>query len=592
MTLSQDNNSLNTVFLWLQKHSELIALVCLIILGWLIRVILAINSGGIIHPDEVYQSLEVAHKMKYGRGFIAWEFGIPSSPDQDGASRSYLFPLLFYVIFELCELGGIPYGTDGTLLVVKIFTATYTTLLIPIVFSVCKELFPSQDKTDIFSLFAAFLTTIGFPFLYFGVRTFTNSFVTVPIFLAIFLHLLATKKADEIISKRVIVLEFAAGTLLGFACALRMDSFIFFVPFFFLYHQNTRKMLYLYSALVCGFIGTFFIQGLSDLVYYGIFLISPINWVKYNIIEGKSSQYGTLPALYYVEQLINNSFYAVFFAIVIVILVIRVSYKLVHNREGKMEDPWFFTILKLLIWFLISLGIFSLVGHKEDRFIFSLYPIIMILFSAAIKECFEIIESSYIYLSTVLLSRFNTKLLTNQNRIRTIKMSFLLLCCLFIIQMNIISINNTNWTLHDYNNKALEWVGRQEDSTGVIFVGHWRDCGCWTYLHKNISLFYFGDHPDENEKWIHLPPSYNYLIAPHYQYELLEELREQITVNFTLVETIDNKADIWRLKELIVIKEAEENTQTHIQIFDLEEFVSTYTEKLRMGIHLAICLTN
>ena len=234
MTHTLDNNSpKHIVFLWIQNHPESIALVFLTIVGWFIRVILAVNSGGTIHPDEVYQSLEVAHRMKYGRGFTAWEFLIPSSPEQDGASRSYLYPLLFYIIFNLCELGGIPYGINGTLLVVKIFIASYTTLLVPIVFYLSKELFPPQDKPYVFSFFAAFFTTVGFPFLYFGIRTITNSFVTVPIFLATYLHLLATKKADQIVSKRVITLELAAGFLLGLACALRMDTFVFFVPFFY-----------------------------------------------------------------------------------------------------------------------------------------------------------------------------------------------------------------------------------------------------------------------------------------------------------------------------------------------------------------------
>ena len=80
---------------WIRNHSEFVSVTILIIIGWIIRVVLAVNTGGMVHPDEIYQSLEIAHEMKYGYGYKPWEFQIPETPDDDGAARSYLFPLLY-----------------------------------------------------------------------------------------------------------------------------------------------------------------------------------------------------------------------------------------------------------------------------------------------------------------------------------------------------------------------------------------------------------------------------------------------------------------------------------------------------------------
>ena len=110
-----------------------------------------------------YKYLEIAHDMKYGYSSLnpeflhqPWEFIVPDDPAKDGAARSYLFPLLFYYIFELCEGLGIPYEINGTLMVVRIFSATYCTLLIPIVYFLSKEFLPPQKSPHTISLFAAF----------------------------------------------------------------------------------------------------------------------------------------------------------------------------------------------------------------------------------------------------------------------------------------------------------------------------------------------------------------------------------------------------------------------------------------------------
>src|SRR2546423_190182 len=52
-------------------------------LGWLaaslgigaaLRLWLAVHDDGLYWPDEIYQSLEPAHRLVFGYGMVAWEF--------------------------------------------------------------------------------------------------------------------------------------------------------------------------------------------------------------------------------------------------------------------------------------------------------------------------------------------------------------------------------------------------------------------------------------------------------------------------------------------------------------------------------------
>ncbi|MFX1284540.1 MAG: hypothetical protein ACFFB5_12845 [Promethearchaeota archaeon] len=543
---------------WIHNHLDLVSLTILIVVGWILRVYFAVNTGGMVHPDEIYQSLEIAHDLKYGYGYIPWEFQIPTSPEEDGAARSYLFPLLFYYIFELCEALGIPYQIDGTLLVVRIFSATYCTLLIPIVYYFSKELLPPQKFPYTFSLFAAFLTTFWFQFPFFGIRTLTNSFVTPIIFGALFLHLHTTKRKNGYSSLKLIVPEFSAGALLGLACALRMDSVVFFVPFFLLRHQNNWRMLLQYICVAIGFIGMFFIQGLSDLVFFGTFLASPINWFRFNIIEGKSSMFGVQPFFYYFGRILVQQFYLVNFSFLIGMLIYKIQVTL-HKHEGKIRDEWFFATLELFVWFLMSVIVMSFVEHKEERFIFSIFPVIIILLAAALKEYHLLVKDFYQYIYGQVLPKFNISRKTTQKELASLQLGVLVIASLFTVISSAESADNVDWAFFHDVNKALEWVGDQENSTGVIVFSQWFYTGGWTYLHKNISMNFKND-PGNNFGWRNdqqydfLTKQYrygfNYLVSPHYQYWRAKNdynisLVQELNLTFNLVKTVDGGVDIW-----------------------------------------------
>ena len=44
------------------------------LVAFLVRFLAAILAPGIHHEDEIFQSLEHAHRLVFGYGFVPWEF--------------------------------------------------------------------------------------------------------------------------------------------------------------------------------------------------------------------------------------------------------------------------------------------------------------------------------------------------------------------------------------------------------------------------------------------------------------------------------------------------------------------------------------
>jgi hypothetical protein len=71
------------------------------------RIYLALTDHSVFWPDEIYQTVEPAHRIAFGYGLISWEF-------RDGA-RSWILPGLLAIIFKLGSI-----FTDRSLVLVEL----------------------------------------------------------------------------------------------------------------------------------------------------------------------------------------------------------------------------------------------------------------------------------------------------------------------------------------------------------------------------------------------------------------------------------------------------------------------------------------
>ena len=98
-------------------------LLCLIIS----RLLLSIITKTFFQPDEYFQSLEIAHRIYYGYGYLTWEW---RSEDQLQLStdkppiRSVIYPFLYIPAYFITEY----FNIEDITLLPKLFTGLLATI--------------------------------------------------------------------------------------------------------------------------------------------------------------------------------------------------------------------------------------------------------------------------------------------------------------------------------------------------------------------------------------------------------------------------------------------------------------------------------
>jgi len=121
-----------------------------------------------------------------------------------------------------------------------------------------------------------------------------------------------------------------------------------------------------------------------DTAAYGKLAVVPWNIVKYNIFSGESSRgpdlYGTEAWYFYILNLVLN-FNVVLPLALIALPALAVTYTIDRRRLGNAspgpDESSPFTLLAIrLAPMYLWLAIFTIQPHKEERFMFPIYPLI------------------------------------------------------------------------------------------------------------------------------------------------------------------------------------------------------------------------
>ncbi|ESO84700.1 hypothetical protein LOTGIDRAFT_168569 [Lottia gigantea] len=164
----------------------------------------------ILHPDEVYQSLEVAHSEVYGYGFRPYEY-LTSTPNENttrlrqreislgmSAMRSFIYPSFFIAITWVAEL-----FTQGIkpFLLWKVSHGVVTSFLPLTIYKFSTDLFNSRD----IGVLSSFLVATSVHLNVFGTHTLVNSFLAPFVFLtsSLILNAFSTSKIKDSEQKMV-----------------------------------------------------------------------------------------------------------------------------------------------------------------------------------------------------------------------------------------------------------------------------------------------------------------------------------------------------------------------------------------------------
>jgi hypothetical protein len=243
--------------------------------GAAFRIHWALNDEGLYWPDEVYQSLEPAHRLVFGYGLLAWEF-------VEGA-RNWALPGLVAGVLGLARLFG---GTDPAVYldVAKGFFALLGTACAWGSWRLARAYGASEPAA---AAGAALFALAAVP-IYFAPRALSENASALPVVLGL---ALALPRGG---SRRAVM---AGAFLLGLAVLLRLQNGVFCVGLLAVLLAQRRWRAAGESLAVLA--GWAFAYGLLDRLTWGRWFHSALVYLEFNLLKDGASGWGTAPFSYY-----------------------------------------------------------------------------------------------------------------------------------------------------------------------------------------------------------------------------------------------------------------------------------------------------
>ncbi len=583
-----------------RRHPQAFGALFLWFAALFVRIWLILDGITSAHPDEFYQSMEIAHKIVFGYGYISPEFSeeYPSIPSY-AKSRSYLFPYFFVPIFWL----GKTFGWDYHDVVLPLNRAAFVVVVstvVPLTYVLVKRLSGNRN----WGLAAAGVVAFDIELTHLGVHTFINSFVTPFILASLVAYLgvsgvkkgavarvgkgddnndattVATGNTEEESSPASSQTEawswtsdysgaaylVTAGFVLGVMSYIRVDS-LAFIGLFFLFEFSLKKMRKLLMTALGGITGIVF-GGLVDLVTWGEFFISPVQWYTFNIKEKHSEMFGTEPFDFYQQHLLfDNTWLVLGVALVFVTLwrdafLVMNADRVSNSKSMKNIDQKHAEIgcrVRLLVMMVLLYYPYGTAKHKEIRFvhnwIWTIAVIAVIGYFSFAEQLSDLVHVGIKYFHGRVQSNIDTShsqattsdsssdtvgdtgRKRRERRVRRAKQAtersvtmflwhrrsrlsaaakaiFLIWTLHSMITVNQTIVAEKDWELFDDLSGALIYVGNQVDVTGVIVTSVWYTTGMYVLLHRNVTIRYIDSDLPSFGGFVFLQDSmYNWLIV-------------------------------------------------------------------------------
>ncbi|XP_055690677.1 GPI mannosyltransferase 3 [Lutzomyia longipalpis] len=312
-------------------------------------------------PDEFWQSLEVAHRIVYGYGYLTWEWtqGI----------RSYVHPIIFAGIYKVLSIFGVDCVFALTLLprILQAFITAYADWRF---FKWC-----NQSKWSLFVVITSWFL------FYTGSRTIVNTVEAslTTIALSFFpWH-----------GESVRFLWYVA--LLAF---IRPTSAVPWIPLCLHHIRHSRIPFlplifkhYLPIGVVVGALGT----GI-DYLGHGSLIFTPLRFFKLNVLQNIGSFYGSQPWYWY---FVTGLPLVLGIGTLPFLLSVADTFKNLSTAGSRRKI--------LLISIATTLAVFSAIPHKEFRFILPILPMCLYLIADSLSRWSRKASSTLIWTVVVAL---------------------------------------------------------------------------------------------------------------------------------------------------------------------------------------------
>jgi hypothetical protein len=281
-------------------------------------------------PDEIFQTLEQAHRAAFGYGIVPWEF-------RDGL-RSWLFPGFLAGVMWVTE--PLASGSRGYLSGV-----IFTLCAISLIPSIVGWRWAKRQVSGAAVVLAVAVPVVWMELVYFAPKAFYEV-VTAHLFVG---GIYLCRFADGGWWR-----PFVGGAVIGLCCAMRLQLFPAVVMVSIATVAIADYPHHRFSGIVTGCVVGLGLGGLVDAVVLGAPFQSLISNYYINLIEGKASQWGTSPWWQYMAWMWEVS------SVGTVVLGSGLLFGLVR--------------FPALAWpAVVVLGAHSYIGHKEYRFIYPVF---------------------------------------------------------------------------------------------------------------------------------------------------------------------------------------------------------------------------
>ncbi|XP_078593639.1 uncharacterized protein LOC144871719 [Branchiostoma floridae x Branchiostoma japonicum] len=502
--------------------------VCMITM--LVRVHIATKHDWILHPDEIFQSIEVAYSEVYGYGFRSYEFGpVPRVNESAGfgveaeraagmyAMRSFMYPRFLATMMMMVEGAGL---RVGPFLAARIGHAIVSSLLPTAVYRLTRKMYGCDDVANM----ATILVALSDHLIILGTHTLINSFLSPFFFLGIAGIIPINKKALEHTNEKAHNSSFQLvwGVVLGLVCYIRVDASLYLgmilISMTLQIRSNIRTLLRHFARPGIGMLLGLAVGALDDYLCYGYWFISPIQWAKFNLFNDYTTLiFGQEDAMFYVRHLLVDSpFLSLVMTSSVTMLVFTAIptcpkgwsklYRLFSRRKSLLHSEQIpstdhcnnaktqtatpvlsGTSLRLLAALTLLLTFYVVKGHKEVRFL-----------------------HNWIVLLLVLCSDCLVKTLKSALRNRTATRYVLYFLCGILTVTTYVTFPSLedgsikSWAFGHHGdsghvNRALSFIGRQRDTTGVFMDYPVYMTGGYTVLRRDVPII--GKVQHEYREW-------------------------------------------------------------------------------------------
>lgn len=387
---------------------------------------------GVFWPDEIFQSIEQAHRLVFGYGITPWEFR--------AGARSWAFP---GTIAGLLKAGALVGLDSGRSLVLLVKTCMALLSLLTLYLTMCLAYTLAGTRG---ALLAGLLGGFFPASLLLSSRA-LSEVATAPVLLGS--YLLACRTGDQ---KRLLM----AGALAGLAICMRYQSGVIACGILAIVVSERRFKDALWFSAGASALGV--MGGLLDWVTWGKPFYAFKKYLYFNL-KKSGAKFGRYPFGYYFRVTLSS--------------VGPMAWVLGLGLVASVR-----TAPKLL-WLVLGYGLLhAVIPHKEYRFLMPIVPFAMALAAAGLAEIIGRLPSPAIVTGVVacggaLLMLYQTTQLTWE------KMGF-----------PSDRGERSPWHSGEGINRLLWQAGTRDDVCGLMVTGEsfgW--IGGYTYFHRDANLF-------------------------------------------------------------------------------------------------------